>query len=376
MADKTDSKQKKKNTADLFYGLNEAVLAEFSGQTDRVTFKQGERIVQQKHGSDSVFYILKGRIEISKELEGPESALLHLAVMETGDIFGAMADSNEVHFSATKTALEDVELLEIPHDTFIQMSQAYPQMMFNQVRLLSKRLLLTNEKYSSLMQELISANRLKTIGMAASKIIHDIKSPLTVIVLTAQLIESIFPDSAEFTESIVKQTRLVDELVRETLDYASGTQSTPNMQKVDLDAFLNNLKETYGASLKGRDIDLRVENRCADDVYFDAVKIRRVILNLLKNSSEALEDKGEIMISASISANWLQISVTDTGPGVQPSIVEDLFKPFVSYGKPNGTGLGLSICSKLVEEHQGRLEYQPIQPHGSRFDIRIPQNLK
>lgn len=370
------SKDHIKNAGGLFNGLDDAVIAEYSGQTKKVKFKQGERIAQQNPAGESVFYILKGKIQISKEVEGSESTLVQLAVLEAGEIFGELAATHEKYYAAIKTALEDVELLEIPHAVFIQMSKSHPETMFNQVRLLSKRLLATNDKYTRLMQEMISASRLQTIGLAASKIIHDIKSPLTVIVLTAQLIESIFPDSAEFTESIVKQARLVDELVRETLDYAKGTQGSPQLHKVDMDAFLNDLKETYGTSLKGRDIELSVENRCADAVYFDSAKIRRVLLNLLKNSSEALEDKGEIRVSASLSANWLQISVTDTGPGVPEHIVEDLFKPFVSFGKTTGTGLGLAICTKLVEEHQGRLDYQPVQPHGSRFDIRLPQNVK
>jgi len=119
-----------------------------------------------------------------------------------------------------------------------------------------------------------------------------------------------------------------------------------------------------------------VENKCLGRVVFDESKIRRVIINLVKNSSEALQEKGEIKITANMASSWLQISVEDSGPGVPESIVENLFMPFVSQGKPNGTGLGLAICQKLVDEHNGRLEYKPRKPQGSRFDIRLPQNLK
>ncbi|MDZ4182671.1 MAG: ATP-binding protein, partial [Candidatus Cloacimonadaceae bacterium] len=100
------------------------------------------------------------------------------------------------------------------------------------------------------------------------------------------------------------------------------------------------------------------------------------MLNLLKNSSEALTEDGEIRIIASLSSNWLQISLIDNGPGIPEPIRAELFKPFITYGKSHGTGLGLAICKKLVQEHRGRLEYIPVQPHGSRFDIRIPQNVK
>ena len=111
-------------------------------------------------------------------------------------------------------------------------------------------------------------------------------------------------------------------------------------------------------------------------MFFDESKIRRVLMNLLKNSSEAIEEKGEIRIVASLTANWLQISLIDNGPGVAEDIRPELFKPFVTQGKTHGTGLGLAICKKLVQEHGGRLEFIPIQPQGARFDIRLPQSMK
>jgi len=101
-----------------------------------------------------------------------------------------------------------------------------------------------------------------------------------------------------------------------------------------------------------------------------------VLINLLKNSSEALQDQGTITIKTSLSAGWLQISMIDDGPGIPDEIRSELFQPFITHNKAYGTGLGLAICKKIVLEHRGRLEYMPVQPHGSRFDIRIPQNLK
>ena len=77
-----------------------------------------------------------------------------------------------------------------------------------------------------------------------------------------------------------------------------------------------------------------------------------------------------------MASGWLQISVIDNGPGVPEHIRGTLFEPFVSEGKSHGTGLGLPICKKLVTEHHGRLEYIPLEPHGCRFDIRIPQTIK
>jgi signal transduction histidine kinase len=278
--------------------------------------------------------------------------------------------------SASVFALDDTELIRISKDLFIQIATTYPEILFDLTRTLSGRLRDTNERFVALMDEMIDKNRLMAIGMAASKIIHDIKTPLTVIVLTAQLIENLFPGTEEFSQSIVKQARLIDQLVREILDFAKGVDSTPLIQKVNLSEFLDELREMNQATLKGRKIEFVVENKVTEDVYFDATKIRRVLMNLIKNSSEAIQTDGEIKILATTSSGWLQISVIDDGPGVPPAIRDKIFQPFVSEGKENGTGLGLPICRKLVQEHSGRLEYIPLTSGGSRFDIRIPQTIK
>lgn len=369
------SKQKKEQTVGLFTGLSEDLIHDFSKDLKTVKYKKGKEILLENSEGSCLYVIKKGRVEINKALESMETPFAQLSEMSEGDFFGEMSLLNEAPRSCTVKAITDVELQEIPRDAFVNLSFNHPIVMFNLIRILSTRLRVTNERFTELMNEMIRKNRLMAIGMTASKIIHDIKTPLTVIVLTAQLIESLFPDSAEFTSSIVKQTKLVDELVRETLDYVKGIPQPIMAQKVDMAAFLKDLKDTYGASLKSREIKLVVENKCSEHVYFDEERIRRVIINLIRNSSEALEDNGEIRITASLASNWLQISVTDNGPGIPESIVPDLFKPFVTYGKPNGTGLGLPICEKIVQEHSGRMEFYPVKPHGARFDIRIPQNL-
>lgn len=360
----------------IFHGLSEDVVNSFAKDLERVWFKKGDSIILENTAGDNLFYICRGKVEINKLLESEETPFAQLSILEPGEFFGEMSIINDEPRSATAVALEDVELLVIPRDVFVTISFSHPIVMFNLIRTISGRLRNTNDKFTELMNQMISKNRLMAIGMAASKIIHDIKTPLTVIVLTAQLLESMFPESSEFTDSIIKQTKLVDQLVREILDFAKGTESAPLIQKVDLDVYLKELKDTYGASLKGREIDFVVENKVVELVHFDENKIRRVLLNLLKNSSESLEEKGTIKITTSLAANWLQISIVDSGPGIPEEIRQDLFKPFVTYGKSHGTGLGLAICKKLVQEHRGRLEYIPVQPHGSRFDIRLPQNLK
>lgn len=364
------------DTVGIFRGLTEAEIDEFSPDLQRVKYVKGAQIISEHDTADNLYFICKGKVKISKGLKNLETPSADLTTLEPGEFFGEMGIINDEARSATVVATEDVELLLIPKDLFLRISFKHPEVMFNLMQTLSGRLRDTNERFASLMDEMISKNRLMAIGMAASKIIHDLKTPLTVIVLTAQLIENLFPGSSEFSQSIVKQTRLIDQLVREILDFARGVESSPLIQKVNLSDFFDELKEMNEATLKGRSIRFVTENKVKDYVHFDESKIRRVLMNLIKNSGEAMKNDGEIKLSASSASGWLQISVIDDGPGVPPAIRDKLFEPFVSEGKQYGTGLGLPICRKLVQEHRGRLEYIALEQGGSRFDIRIPQSIK
>ncbi|CAO81264.1 ATP-binding protein [Candidatus Cloacimonas acidaminovorans] len=365
-----------KTNIGIFSGLSEEVVEELTKDLERIKFKKGESIITEHSLSDNLFFISKGKVEIDKDLSNPDIPFTQLSTLEAGDFFGEMGIIEDSTRSASVVATEDVELMVIPREAFSDMLFAYPIIMLNLTKVISSRLRNTNERFVELMDEMLKKNRLMAIGLAASKIIHDIKTPLTVIVLTAQLLENIFPESAEFTDNIVKQTKLIDQLVHEILDFARGTESPPLIQKVNLDSFLREVSELYSASFKERKIIFVVENKVNDCVYFDEGKIRRVLINLIKNALEAIPEAGEIKIISSVSSGWLQISVIDNGPGVSRKVKEELFQPFVTDGKTQGTGLGLAICKKLVQEHYGRLEYIPVEPHGSRFDIRIPQSTK
>lgn len=360
----------------IFQGLTEEEVSSFAKDLPRLKFKAGQSIITENESSTDLFFICKGQVEIMKSLHSPDLPCAQLTILEAGEFFGEMGVINDEPRCATVRAVSDVELLMIPRDVFVEISFTHPMVIFNLMRTLSDRLRETNQRFVELMDEMMTKNRLMAIGMAASKIIHDIKTPLTVIVLTAQLIENLFPTSAEFSQSIVKQTRLVDQMVREILEFARGVETTPLIQKVHLDKFFEEIRSLHESTFTSRKITFVVENKVQDYVHFDEGKIRRVLMNLIKNAAEAINIEGEIKIAASMSAGWLQISVIDNGPGVPLKIRDELFQPFVTDGRVNGTGLGLPICKKLVSEHKGRLEYIPIEQGGSRFDIRIPQTMK
>ena len=359
----------------LFTGVDELVVENFISDLSKISLRKGGVKKISYAADQSIFYISKGSVELTFDPQEDDSPAHEPQIVQEGKFFGEGILRRGIMGSVNVKALEKTELIQIPRENFIQFSFSQPTALLNVIRILKGKPQSCGNEFSDLMGDMIQNSRLSAIGMTASRIIHDIKTPLTVISLTAQLVESMFPDTSEMTKSIVQQTKLIDALVRELMDYVKGSPNEIVPRQVDMNTFLHELADAYGASLKGRNISLNLENRCDQPVYFDVERVRRVLINLLRNSSEAIEDSGKIHICASVTSNWLQIRITDDGPGIPESIANQLFQPFFTYNKSNGTGLGLPICQKLIKEHGGRIEYNSVEPHGARFDIRIPQVL-
>lgn len=358
----------------LFQNLPDDELNSILEGLETISIPCGKAVIAEHTKGDNMYVIIKGKVEINKEISKTEdNVLAQLKVMEPGDFFGEMSLIDNEQRSAGAVALEDVELLVIPRDRFLRIAYSNPRVLFNLISALSWRLRDSNVKFAEVMEKLIAQNRLMAVGMAASKIIHDIKTPLSITVLTAEIIKKLYPESLEFADSIVHQTNLIDQMVREILDFAKGNTTPINPKMVDLNVLLQDIKDTFGQTLVNRDIDFLVENRVTEEVWMDDSKIRRVLINLLKNSSEAMTKKGFIRIDSMLEEDHLVLVVSDNGPGLSDHMKANLFSPFLSEGKTHGTGLGLAITQKLVHEHRGTLEYKPNEPHGVIFIIRLPQ---
>ena len=117
----------------------------------------------------------------------------------------------------------------------------------------------------------------------------------------------------------------------------------------------------------------------ADDlpsVEVDGIQIQQVLVNLIHNAVEALAPSGaademDNRSHAPACAGEIEVSVSDSGPGVDPAIVGRIFDPFCTT-KEQGTGLGLAISKSIVGSHRGRIEYRPNTPCGARFVVTLP----
>jgi signal transduction histidine kinase len=218
------------------------------------------------------------------------------------------------------------------------------------------------------------SERLMSIGRLLSGVMHDMRTPLTVISGYVQLMTSA-PDAAtrdEHARLILKQFDVISAMQREVLEFARGERSIL-VRRVYLTKFFGDMEKQLAHELEGTNVTLAMELDDRGTARFDEAKMTRVMHNLVRNAAEAMRGSGgKVTVRAFREGSDLVVSVADTGKGIPKEIEGRLFQSFVTSGKRGGTGLGLAIVKKIVDEHGGMIEVES-SSKGAKFTIRLPQ---
>lgn len=217
--------------------------------------------------------------------------------------------------------------------------------------------------------------RLSTIGQLLSSVLHDLKTPMTIISGYVQLLanETDLDERSRLSASVLRQVELINAMTRETIAFARGDRSVW-MRKVYLHKFFQELKEQLERELEGRGVTIDLDLRDKGIARFDQHKIQRAVHNLARNAAEALGDEGgrfEIIVDRHGDGSLL-LHFSDDGPGIPDEIRHALFDSFTTHGKEDGTGLGLAIVRKVVDDHDGTITVAS-KPGRTTFTIVLPQ---
>ena len=220
------------------------------------------------------------------------------------------------------------------------------------------------------------------IGMA-EMLAHEIKNPLAGITGAAQLLSmGLSPEDQEMTDLIVEESRRIVKLLEQVEQF--GNLRPAQKRPVNIHDVLDRARQSaavgFGAHMFFV-VDYDPSLPLAD---VDADQLQQVLLNLLKNASEAGREGGTIRVrtfydpalrvrqsDGSHARLPLQIEVIDDGPGLPPEIAADIFEPFVS-GRENGTGLGLALVSKLINDGGGWISVDSV-PGKTVFRVSLPR---
>ncbi len=232
---------------------------------------------------------------------------------------------------------------------------------------------------------LLQAQRDAAWGEVARRLAHEIKNPLTPIQLSAERLRRKYLKAEgaggelldRATHTIIQQVEAMKQMVNAFSEYAR----TPTMEvtRFDVNALIAEVSELYAHQENPLAIKLSL-NANLPLIEADAGRLRQVLHNLLRNALEATEHQAEAYVEISTrriqspDADFVEIRVTDNGPGFLGDIVHQAFDPYVT-SKPKGTGLGLAIVKKLIEEHGGQIVARNREQGGAEISILIPTSV-
>lgn len=216
--------------------------------------------------------------------------------------------------------------------------------------------------------------RLTAIGTLLSQVIHDFKTPMTVVSGYAQLMvdEESRARRAAYSEEVVRQFEIITAMQREVLEFARGERSL-FARRIALGRFFDEFSREVSHELEGTGIEFHIDVDRKAIARFDEVRMARALHNLVRNAIEAMASKGgRLSLHGRREPERLVISVGDTGPGIPKQIEGRLFQSFVTANKKGGSGLGLAIVKKIVDEHGGVIRVES-SARGTEFIITLPQ---
>jgi signal transduction histidine kinase len=354
----------------LFEGLPAELATEFGAQMVLLQFDEGERIFNEGDAGDCLYLLCKGSVRISKTGRGAQQETL--GFIQAGHFFGEMAliDGQPRSAQATATGQPTV-LARVDRDIFERILARAPSCLhMNFLRSVVQRLRSVN---STFVSELMRSERLSTVGTMANSIIHDIKSPMTVILSCADLIRmrSSDPDIDDFVGLINKAVDKMLDMTQELLDFARG-ESSLQFERLPANAVFAEIADELRGAI-GPKVHLVREDDCRVEIMVDAGRFARVLLNLVKNAVDAMPQGGILRLTVQQdAAGRVLFQVSDTGVGISDELMSRLFEPFVTHGKSKGTGLGLAIAKSVVQAHQGVITARSKPGAGAVFEVSLP----
>jgi signal transduction histidine kinase len=232
-------------------------------------------------------------------------------------------------------------------------------------------ILLTHKR---VVDETIQSEKISLIDKILSTLIHDMKNPLSGISGFVQLIEQKSDDESinKYCNTILDSLAHLAKINDELYTIVSGSPLKMNTEVLSLPIFIKevvgDLLETYTHA----GIDIAIEPGENTWIVADREKLRKVFRNILINAKEAMPEGGNIRIKAYRIDDRITIEIGDTGSGMPVHVQENVFKPFVSFGKEQTTGLGMTIAQKIIQEHKGTVSVASFLGIGTVFTINLP----
>ena len=356
----------------LFRSLSPDELASLQRVTREVNFVDGREIFREGDGGDALYVVKSGQVQISAVIGEGERQVL--SRVPPGEVFGELAIIDNQPRSATALAETDTTVYEVPREAMVEMLTRSPQFSFSMMREITQRLREFNQQY---IRQVLQAERMALVGRFASSIVHDLKNPLTIIGIAADMAcePEAGPEARRLAQTrIRKQVDRISNMVSDILEFTrGGGTGQPALAMIEYAEFVQPVIDEIAREVAPKGITIEmITSIPLTKVPINPRRLSRVFYNLMFNAVDAMPEGGKIKLHFRTTSTELVTEIEDSGDGIAPQILPKLFEAFETFGKPRGTGLGLSIAKKIVEDHRGRIYARNVPDGGALFGFTLP----
>ncbi|WP_215224920.1 hybrid sensor histidine kinase/response regulator transcription factor [Echinicola shivajiensis] len=243
-----------------------------------------------------------------------------------------------------------------------------------------------NKEKEELKQEKLAKERIQEVNQLKlqlfTNISHDFRTPLTLILgpLQRMIKEKKGDEFIKGQHQIMyRNASVLMQLINELLDFRKNESGKLQLKasKNDLIAFVDEVKEAFLEYAKRRNIHLETEYSEGEILlWFDRVKLQKVLFNLLSNAFKFTQDEGYVLLKVVKVAKGVKIVIADSGAGISPDHLPYVFDRFYQIGEKLGSGIGLALSKSMVELHHGSIQVKSEEGKGSSFEIVLPKGKK
>jgi PAS domain S-box-containing protein len=225
-------------------------------------------------------------------------------------------------------------------------------------------------------RRMLEIEKFAATGRLAATIAHEVNNPMEAIKNAIYLLEASIPVNEMPVYNILKsETERVARVVRQMLGLY---RSTDKARPVNVNGIVEETLSLLKHELNKGGVKVVPDLRPLPDAVFSPDQVRQVLSNLMINAKDAMPEGGKLEIrtryvpGSGDLRGWVRLLIADTGVGVPPEMIRNIFEPFVSTKGEKGTGLGLWIVKGIIEHHAGKLQVKSKPGQGTVFRIDLP----
>jgi signal transduction histidine kinase len=222
-------------------------------------------------------------------------------------------------------------------------------------------------------RDLIRQERLSTVSRLSSSLVHDLRNPLAVIYASSEMLSGADYSAAQVKRlgtNIFRSAAQVKFMLEDLVDASRGRPG--KTETCPLAEIVRSAWEYVAPRAEKAAVVAQIGVPEEYSVTVERHRIERVFMNLFANAIEAMAEGGTVTVTAGQSGDRVRVEVQDTGPGIDPQILPDLFEPLNLGSKKGGMGLGLALSRQTVLDNGGDMGVDPAVAAGARFWLRLP----